>query len=172
METAVTTGNNLAKRKSCFMSGGKRMYSGSKRTSMFSFCLLCVLLIGMCLGTMPADSFLEYTCVTSFEGENPLPALSIQSPGKSTPSAQIFEHRAFGPCEAALSLRHTAKRHSARPGRTFGFVPMTADIFSLILPYRTYTCCYGIFHEIFSNTVIINYIHRQDGQKASSLFFP
>lgn len=148
------------------------MHSGSKRTSMPFLCLLCVLFIGMCLGTIPADSLLEYTNFPAADAENALPASSIRSAGKAVPSAQVFEHRAFGQWEAALTFRHTTRRHSARTGRNMGSVLVTAGLFSLPVPRLTSPCFCELFQEVFSHTVILNYIHRQDGQKAPSPFFP
>lgn len=146
------------------------MYSGKKRLSMSFVCLLCALIMGMCLGTIPADSFLEYTDISSAEGGNTCPASSIRSPGKSVPSAQIFENRSFGQYETALSLRRATGKHAARTGRSLNPVPIAVALFSLVLPHTASACPYGFFHEAASHTTIISYIHRKDGQKPSPLF--
>ena len=147
------------------------MHSGGKRASLSFLSFICALIIGMCLGTVPADSFLERGCFSSAGEGIPSRACSIQSRGNAAPGPQIFEHRSFGQCEAALRLRHTTRRHSVRTGRGFSSIPLTTDIIFLSMPRGASYCTRGLFQESASHTIIISYIHQQDGQKPLSPFY-
>ena len=145
------------------------MQFNGKRTFEPFMCLLFALLIGMCLGTVPADSFLE--CMDSDAADVLFTSCSLDSTDKSTPAVQLCEHKSFSQCETALSLRSGGRRNAVRTGRSLGFGLAPADIFSPSALYSDFPASCGFFQEVFSHTVIINYIHRQDGQKASSLSF-
>ncbi len=141
----------------------------ARRNSLPLFGLLCMLLLGMCFGNIPADSFFECVNPDSFHSQSSFQTASIQSGSKAAPLAQIYEHRTFTQCEAALSLRHTQRRPSARTGRGFGLLFCALLLFSLSLLYLASQYPQVLFQEAVSNTVIISYIHHQDGQKPSLL---
>lgn len=137
------------------------MHADRKRISMPFLCFICVMITGMCLGTIPADSFLA-------SSDLPSRSCSIRSGSKTSASTQAFEHNSFGQCDTALTPRQAMRRNSARTIRHFCPVPLAADIFSPMAALTAYGCSHGFFREAASHTAIINYIHRQDGQKPLS----
>lgn len=142
---------------------------GAKRNSIPFTYFLCLLLLGMCLGNTPADSFFEYANTDSIQAQSDFQAAAIRSGSKAVPSAQIYEPRTFTQSEAALSLRQAARRPSARTVRGLSLFLCILILFwlSLLCPASRYLR--ELIQEAVSHTVIINYIHRQDGQKPSLL---
>lgn len=146
------------------------MHSGRKRAFVPFLYLIYTLIIGMCLGTIPADSDLGYADSSSCYAESAPRTCSIRSGHRVFPSGLVFEPRGYGQCEAALSLRQTTRRQTGRTGRNLPSVSVITALFFLTIPYFTSARSPGFPREVFSITVIIDYIHRQDGQKASPLF--
>lgn len=141
----------------------------ARRNSLPLFGLICMLLLGMCFGNIPADSFFECVNPDFFHLQSNFRDASIRSGSKAAPLAQIYENRTFTQYEAMLSLRHTPGRSSVRTGRGFGMLLCALLLFSLSLLYLASQYPRELFQEAPSNTVIISYIHRQDGQKPSLL---
>lgn len=141
----------------------------TKKNAVPVLFLLCMLLLGMCFGNTPADSFFEYANPAPIHGQNDFRTAAIRSGSSAAPLAQIYEHRAFTQCEAALSPRQTMRRPSVRTGRGFSLLLCILVLFSLSLLYPASQYPQEFFHEAASNTVIISYIHHQDGQKPSLL---
>lgn len=141
----------------------------AKRNSIPFIYFLCILLLGMCLGNTPADSFFEYANTDSIQTQNDFQAAAIRSGSKAVPSAQIYKPRTFTQSEAALSLRQTTRRSSVRTGKGLSLLLCMLILFwlSLLCPASLYLR--ELIQEAASHTVIINYIHHQDGQKPSLL---
>lgn len=146
------------------------MRLNAKRNSLSLLFLFCILFLGMCFGSIPADSLLECANPVSAAAGNTFPAASIDSPGKALPAEQAFEHKTLSHSDAVLSLRHTVRKSIFRIGRGNGSV----FSFSLLPPrvFTFFTCSnpHEFFHDFISTTIIISYIHQKDGQKASSPF--
>lgn len=133
------------------------------------FCYLCIILLliyGTSFGAAITDSFFSCANTPSTPGEeqhiNPFDA--------SLPMEQIYASRLLKQCETALTSRHALRRIKVRANQYGGSPFSLACSFpcSFSDNFSADTSCF--FREIISNTVIISYMHRQDGEKSCSPF--
>lgn len=127
---------------------------------VFLLWILCVLLFGMCLDSIGADSYSAYS--SSCEGS----AASLHAQHRNSPVEQAYAPKAQGTGEAALAPCQAMRRSPSRAGRSLILAALWEDSFSARVASVHSTVFPVDFHEITSNTVIISYIHRQDGAKA------
>lgn len=142
------------------------MYFTGRRNPVAVLSLLCILFWGMCFGNVQTDSSFACTDSPSSGLEGSSAASVLRPVGKSVPGAQAYTQKVLNQYENALVLRHAIRRTSPRSGRSSGFCLLLVSIISLLFPLLCVLRFHGDFHEIYSNTVIIKYIHHKDGRKA------
>ena len=147
------------------LSGGNMHFSGRRNHIVISF-LVYILLWGMCFGNIQTDSSFVCTDISVSAEEKSCSVSVLQPAGKTTPLAQAYEQEAFGQVDNALVLRHNMRRTNSRNGRSSSFDCILLLIFSTFLFHFPPTRALEDFQEVISNTVIIDYIHRKDGQKS------
>lgn len=134
------------------------------RKPVYLLWILCVLLFGMCFDSVGADSFLAFA--PSCEDEISSGMASLHAQRRTSPAEQAYAPKALNPSETALAPCHSMRRSPSRPGRGLVFAALSEESLSgLRASVRRADSPVG-FHEVASNTVIIGYIHRQDGEKA------
>lgn len=138
---------------------------------LWILCTICALLLGICFDNARADSSLayqniageacgstEYTGVSTFSAEQ-----------KGIPAQQAYVSEGTGQGSSAFIPGRTVRRASSRSicGSIFGILPgknfLAASFSGRIAHFADGLCV------IISNTVILQYIHGQDGEKASFL---
>ena len=128
-------------------------------------CGFYVLLFGMCFDSVGADSF--SASAPSCEGEGVLSgAASLHARRRIPPAEQAYAPKAMNHGETVLVPCQAMRRSPSRPGRGLGFAALPGDSFSVHGASVRRADSPACFHEVTSNTVIIGYIHRQDGEKA------
>ena len=146
------------------------MHLMDRRTRVTVLILLCILFWGMCFGNMQTDS--SFACTESAgsgledRDASASPASVLRPVGKPAPAAQAYGQKVLNQCEDTLVLRHHIRRASPRPGRGGSFLFVLISVISLFFPLFFVVRTHVDFHEIYSNTVIIRYIHHKDGQKS------
>ena len=79
---------------------------------------------------------------------------------------QLTDHETLLPCETALTSRQTMWKSGRRFGRSGSVALPFPSLLSLLLYPFSSAEAPNFFHEVISNTVIINYIHWLDGKKS------
>lgn len=137
--------------------------SKSRRLLSLSF-LICALLFGMCFDSVQADSFLACQDSSQDSGDSSV-APALHRVQRAVPSEQAYTSRSLGQTQTALISRQTVRRLPLRICRGF-FHSLPVMPFSPVRACGLVFYSYTDFHEIISNTVILSYIHSQDGEKA------
>lgn len=134
------------------------------RKPVYLLWILCVLLFGMCFDSVGADSFLA-SAPSCEDGSLP-GAASLHARRRTPPAEQAYAPKALSHAETALAPCQAMRRSPSRPGRGLVFAALSEASYSACgASVRAAGSPVG-FHEVVSNTVIICYIHRQDGEKA------
>lgn len=135
------------------------------RKPVYLLWILCVLLFGMCFDSVGADSF--SASAPSYEEEGVLSgAASLHARRRIPPAEQAYAPKAMNHGETVLVPCQAMRRSPSRPGRGLVFAALSGDSFSVHGASVRRADSPAGFHEVTSNTVIIGYIHRQDGEKA------
>lgn len=146
-----------------------RSQRGNKRavTLLWVLCTICTLFSRICYDNMQTDSSLAYAdiAVGSDAASEDLVSALCSAP-KGVPAQQAYVSESSCQGSTAFIPRKTAQRINPRGtcGDTFGILPegIFSDTFSAGLRALSSD---GLC-EIVSNTVILQYIHKQDGEKA------
>lgn len=148
------------------------MYRQRKRKIFCFLLILPILFFGMCLDNVPADSFFGYSETASGEG------LSSDLVHAGSTSAYRFlrdisAEQAYVPetlrtGDVVFAPRQTVRKSGIRICRGGCFAANTMDPLPLLFPPASGSDSHILFCEIISNSVILDYIHRQDGQKEIS----
>ncbi len=132
------------------------------RKPVYLLWLLCVLLFGMCFDSVGADSFLAFA--PSREDGILSGAASLHARRGNPPAEQAYAPKAFSHGETALPTCQAMRTSPSGPQDCLRGA-VRASYSACGASVRAAGSPVG-FHEVVSNTVIICYIHRQDGKKA------
>lgn len=160
------------------------MYSQRKRKILCFLFILPILFFGMCLDNVRTDSFFGYSEAASGEG---LSSGEETPPGEETSPCpvhadsasayhslrNVFTEQAYMPetlrtGDVVFASRQAVRKSGIRICRCGCSAANTIDALPLLFPPTFGTDSHILFCEIISNTVILDYIHRQDGQKEIS----
>ena len=132
---------------------------------MWALCTVCILFSRICFDNVQADPYLAYQETALESTRQAEDASAFSAPQKGVPVQQAYISESSGQGSSALAPRKTAQRINPRSNsnHTSGILP--EGIFSDILSSGQAPCSFDGLCEVFSNTVIIHYIHRQDGEK-------
>lgn len=140
------------------------MQLGRQKRSICCLFILFLLLLGMCTDSVQADS--SFLCADSLScgQEDIFCASAIHSAGNAAPFEQLFESASVRQCELTTVLRPSGSAPRFRPGRGSSYALSLSMSGQKSFPVFSLNSIY-VYREAASNTVIISYIHRQDGQK-------
>lgn len=153
------------------------MSPSEKRGSMaglWILCMVCMILAGICFDNVQAGSWLAYQST----GEAAASGVSASSCDKTAnPSAVRTARRGIETGQAYVSEismqggytflpRKTTQRTNSRSVFVGMFIMLFGGIFFTANFFRQAVFFSGGLSEIVSNTVILRYIHGQDGEKA------
>ena len=137
---------------------------GISAVLIWILCIICILFSGICCDNVPADLCLAYqeTALVSAERDSVVTAFS--TPQKGVPT-QAYVPKGQVQGNSALAPRKTVQRANlrCRSGNAAGILP--ERIFSGTHFLGQTARSFDGLCEVFSNTVILQYIHRQDGEK-------
>lgn len=148
------------------------MYSQRKRKLLCFLLILPILLFGMCLDNVQTDSFLGYSETASGEGLSAGPvhagSASAYRSVRKVSTEQAYMPKTLRTGDTVFAPRQAVRKSGIRICRC-GFSAANAiDALPLLFPPAFGSYSHILFCEIISNTVILDYIHRQDGQKEIS----
>ncbi len=148
---------------------------GISAVLIWILCIICILFSGICCDNVPADLCLAYqeTALVSAERDPVVTAFStpqkedasvFSTPQKGVPT-QAYVPKGQVQGNSALAPRKTVQRANlrCRSGNAAGILP--ERIFSGTHFLGQTARSFDGLCEVFSNTVILQYIHRQDGEK-------
>lgn len=145
------------------------MYHREKRSAICFLLILSMLFFGMCFDYAQADSFLacqeESASQAGHSYAHPVPGLRFAA--SSVPSEKAYVPKTFQTGRTILAPRPSVRRAGARMCRCAGFALIAVDVLPRLFPPASGSDSHSIFREIISNTIIMTYIHSQDGQKSS-----
>lgn len=148
------------------------MYSQRKRKLLCFLLILPILLFGMCLDNVRTDSFLGYSETASGEGFSSGPvhagSASAYHSLRKVSTEQAYMPETFRTGDAVLAPRQAVRKSGIRICRCGCFAANAIEDLPLLFPPASGSDSHILFCEIISNTVILDYIHRQDGQKEIS----
>ena len=162
--------------------------SGRSIDRLWILCTICALLLGICFDSVRADSSLAYRdfaeaaegtaasgvfgADTTLEGTVPgvfhagMAPSALCAPQKGIPAQQAYVSEGAAQGNSAIMPRRTAQRTSSRSICRGFYGALSAEIFSFELFSGRMPLFADGLCEIISNTVILQYIHWQDGEKA------
>lgn len=130
--------------------------------------VISLLLCGMCFETIQTDS--SFVCSTSDKYPNSTPpASTLRSPSKAFPSEQVYSPETLGQREVAAGIRQSARRSIVKMGRGNYYTLWTAVIIPQSFSAASINYNHTAMHAVRSNTIILGYIHHQDGKKSNYL---
>ena len=132
--------------------------------------ILCFLLFGMCFDSVGADSFSACHSLSAYppscEGGSLSGSAALHAQRRNPPVEQAYAPKAMGHGDSVLGPCQAMRRSPSRPGRGLVFAALSESSVSQGGTSARRADSPVGFHEVASNTVIISYIHRQDGEKA------
>lgn len=161
------------------------MYSQRKRKILCFLFILPILVFGMCLDNVQTDSFLGmrqdnvqtdsfFGCSGAAPGErlssgsvHAGSASAYRSP-RSVSTEQAYMPKTLRTGDVVYSARQAVRKSGIRICRCGCSAANAIYALPLLFPPASGSDSHILFCEIFSNTVILDYIHRQDGQKEIS----
>lgn len=144
------------------------MYFKKCHISICFLLIISLLLCGMCFETIQTDSSFVYS--TSARPSGNASSVSIlRSPYRTFSSGQVYSSETLGQRGIAAQIRQSDRRSIIKIGRS-SYYPL----WSAIPTPQSFSASWGnrapaSLYTVHSNTVILGYIHRQDGQKSNSL---
>ncbi len=140
------------------------MYFKRHKSGICYLFIILLLIYGTCFGAAMTDSF--FSCANTLS--TPREEGNINHFDASLPLEQIYVSRLLKQCETALTSRHTLRRIKVRISQNGGFPFSLACFFPCSFSDNSSADTSCFFREIISNTIIMGYIHRQDGEKPCS----
>lgn len=135
---------------------------------MWILCTICALLLGICFENVQADSSFAYLnlsdTVSDSEGNAGMSILHAVQRG--IPDQQAYVPEDSVQSGHALAPRRTVRRTGARGSFADVSCTLPAGIFLLLFFFRQLIFFFDGLCGVVSNTVILRYIHVQDGEKA------
>lgn len=134
---------------------------------LWILCAICVLFSRICFDNVQTDPYLAYLEAAAGGTDRTADASAFSAPqrGVQTQQAYVPENYAQDGGYAYLP-RKTAQRTSVRSVINSVSCLLTAGIFSSVLFFGHTVFFSDGLCGIISNTVILRYIHGQDGEKA------
>lgn len=163
--------DNLLQRE--YLSVWRRIFvrferNGRSAGRWWILCTICALFLGICFENVQADSSFAYlnlsdkTCESG--GETGASALHAAKKGMPAQQAYVPENTVQN--SHALAPRRTARRTGVRGNFAAVSCILSAGIFLPLFFFRQVFFFFDGLCEVVSNTVILRYIHVQDGEKA------
>lgn len=148
------------------------MYSQKKRKILCFLLILPIFLFGMCLDNVQTDSFLGYSETASGEGLSAGPvhtgSASAYHSVRKVSTEQAYMPKTLRTGDTVFAPRQAVRKSGIRICRCGCSAANAIDALPLLFPPASGFDSHILFCEIISNTVILDYIHRQDGQKEIS----
>ena len=141
------------------------MHHCKKRNPICFLLILSMLFFGMCFDAVQTDSFLACREECTYGAVHAAPP-GLHSAGRSVSPEKAYVPETFR-TDASILAPQSSSRSGGRICRSSCIPPSATDVLPLLFPPASGSDSHVVFREIISNTVIITYIHRQDGQKAS-----
>lgn len=147
------------------------MHLKQSKNNIYCFFMILLLIYGMCTGSSRADS--SFLCTYSVKASPEQGAVShvstIHRVSSSARSELLYASESLGHCDTALTtLRHPSRRSGIRMSKSDSFSCLSAGLLPRLFPGLSSGSTPCFCQEVISNTIIINYIHHQDGEKVSS----
>lgn len=142
---------------------------GKSTNLMWILCTICTLLLGICFHNVETDSYLAYQDLTfgSIDSSAEYVAASVLcSTQKGVPVQQFYISENSCQGSSALVPRKTTQRTLSRSACGASSNVLLMGICSSAFFFGQEALSFGGLCEVISNTVILHYIHRQDGEKA------
>ncbi len=142
--------------------------NGRPAGRLWILCTICALLLGICFENVQADSSFAYLNLSDeiCEGGADVGASAIRGAQKGIPEQQAFVPENTVQNGHALAPRRTARRAGARGNFAAVSCILAAGIFLSLFFFSQAAFFFDGLCEVVSNTVILRYIHVQDGEKA------
>lgn len=148
--------------------------NGRSAGRLWILCTICALLLGICFENVQADSSLAYLDLPdmaadavvsgAFHAETEPSALC--TPQRGIPTQQAYVPESSVQSGYALVPRRTARRTGSRGSFADVSCILLTGIFLSVFFFRQAVYFFDGLCEVISNTVILRYIHVQDGEKA------
>lgn len=140
------------------------MFQARQIKSICFIVIVSVLLMGMCPTGMVADSF--FASSRSHAVSQDATRTVLRATASATTRTVAYTQETLPEYENAYTPTTPSRRLNMRQGnRVYLFIHEISDILSAHSNLSGNPTGY-LFAEIFSNTIIIRYIHHQDGAKA------
>ena len=147
--------------------------NGRSGSRLWILCTICALLLGICFDSVQADSSLAYRdfAEAACDSGEYAGASALGAAKKGIPAQQAYVSETRGQGNNAIIPRRSARRTVS--GRILGsvFGILSAEKISLSYFFGPISLFTDGLCEIISNTVILQYIHGQDGEKATFLLY-
>lgn len=135
---------------------------------LWILCTICALLLGICFENTQADSSFAYLNLSDkvCGGVGDIGSSALRAVHRGIPAQQAYVPEDSVQSSHALAPRRTARRTGSRGSFADVCCILPAGIFLSLSFFRQAAFFFDGLPEVISNTVILRYIHVQDGEKA------
>lgn len=135
------------------------MNQQKQKKSLCFLLIICMLFLGMCIETIQADSFFSYESSAHA-------ASALLSGERTTLTTQEYPAENIAKDECFTDLYQVIRRSFGHHNKGIALSLLCVDTLPQIFPFIQTSSDCELTAESSSRTVIVTYIHNQDGQKA------